>query len=869
VSASLPGGRVLTYAYDSNGNRTTVTDSAAGASTYAANLRNEYTQVGATNYTYDAAGRMITSAAPGGTTTYGWDAMGNLASVAAPSGTTTYSYDALGTPIGHTTAGVLTKELIDPADLGNLVGQYDAAGAPQAHYSYGLGLVALGNASGTTGYYGFDAIGDTASITNAAGVVTDSYQYLPFGAVASHAGSSSNPFTFTGMFGVRDDGSGLYNVRARHLDAALGRFTSEDAIGSTGTNPYTYGGNNPIDFIDINGNAPTPWNFSKPPLNQDGTVGNFSNAANAWNPFNSGDSPLNIGSDGGSAPSNGNVGVDVASNSGNLVGGAGNLVSPLLKGDAASFFTAEGKYLGKNGLVNNGAAVIGAGVEGYQAASAWRSGDVAGVLLHSGNIVVKTAARNIPFGSNLIDTVEWAVDVDSKLAFNGFYNWYYPENDNSILGPNSIGRPGPKNHSESQTPGDPNDMIGPAGYGDARFVRPDGPFSYEIEFLNMVSASLPASVVDVTQTLSPNLDLSTFAFGPVGFAQHSEVPAASAQSFDATIDDRAVSGLDVQVHATLDPATRIVRWRFTSIDPTTGDQPADPSAGFLPRDVVSPQGEGFVRYTVSPKEGLVTGNVIAAQASIVFDTNAPLATPTYSNTIDVAAPAIAVAALSDTSPTAIALTWGGADEGSGVSTYDVYVSDNGAPFSPFLGGTTQTTATYTGVVGHSYHFFAVAVDNVGNQQAVPIDPQTSTLVVAAGGAPASDPPHLTVPGGGYRLVASDGGIFAFGDARFFGSTGDVALNEPVVGMATTPSGAGYWLVASDGGVFAFGDATFLGSTGGLSLNKPVVGMTTTPSGGGYRLVASDGGVFTFGDATFLGSTGGIRLNRSVVGIAAA
>jgi hypothetical protein len=52
----------------------------------------------------------------------------------------------------------------------------------------------------------------------------------------------------------------------------------------------------------------------------------------------------------------------------------------------------------------------------------------------------------------------------------------------------------------------------------------------------------------------------------------------------------------------------------------------------------------------------------------------------------------------------------------------------------------------------------------------------------------------------------------------------LALNKPVVGMAATPDGGGYWLVASDGGVFAFGDATFEGSTGSLALNKPVVGM---------------------------------------------
>src|SRR6202034_2518623 len=83
---------------------------------------------------------------------------------------------------------------------------------------------------------------------------------------------------------------------------------------------------------------------------------------------------------------------------------------------------------------------------------------------------------------------------------------------------------------------------------------------------------------------------------------------------------------------------------------------------------------------------------------------------------------------------------------------------------------------------------------------------------------------------GYWLVASDGGVFSFGDARFHGSTGGVRLNKPVVGMVATPDGGGYWLVASDGGVFSFGDARFYGSTGGVTLNKPVVGMVATPDG---------------------------------------
>ena len=126
----------------------------------------------------------------------------------------------------------------------------------------------------------------------------------------------------------------------------------------------------------------------------------------------------------------------------------------------------------------------------------------------------------------------------------------------------------------------------------------------------------------------------------------------------------------------------------------------------------------------------------------------------------------------------------------------------------------------------------------------------------------------TPDGGGYWLVAKDGGIFTFGDAVFYGSMGSTPLNKPVIAMAPTPNNGGYWLLASDGGIFSFGNANFYGSTGSIRLNKPVAAMAPTPSGNGYWLVASDGGIFAFGDANFYGSMGGTPLNKPVVGMVA-
>ncbi|HEX4434120.1 MAG TPA: SpoIID/LytB domain-containing protein [Acidimicrobiales bacterium] len=141
----------------------------------------------------------------------------------------------------------------------------------------------------------------------------------------------------------------------------------------------------------------------------------------------------------------------------------------------------------------------------------------------------------------------------------------------------------------------------------------------------------------------------------------------------------------------------------------------------------------------------------------------------------------------------------------------------------------------------------------------------ATLTQLPGGTTlAGDQPSGGV--GGYWINAADGGVFSFGNAQFYGSTGGMRLNQPVVAMASTHDAAGYWEVASDGGVFSFGDAQFHGSTGSIRLNQPMVGMAVTPGGGGYWLVASDGGIFAYGNAQFYGSTGSLKLNRPVIGM---
>ncbi len=196
---------------------------------------------------------------------------------------------------------------------------------------------------------------------------------------------------------------------------------------------------------------------------------------------------------------------------------------------------------------------------------------------------------------------------------------------------------------------------------------------------------------------------------------------------------------------------------------------------------------------------------------------------------------------------------------SGAATLSVTATPPPPPVTPPV---TPTTTTIPVSPSGGYHLVASngSVFSFGN----------APFYGSMGGQTLNQPivGTATTPGdGGYWLVASDGGIFSFGNATFYGSMGGKPLNQPIVGIASTPDGKGYWEVASDGGIFAFGDASFDGSMGGQPLNKPIVGIAATPDGKGYWEVASDGGIFAFGDATFNGSTGSLSLNKPIVGMA--
>ncbi|MEW6267852.1 MAG: right-handed parallel beta-helix repeat-containing protein, partial [Thermodesulfobacteriota bacterium] len=277
---------------------------------------------------------------------------------------------------------------------------------------------------------------------------------------------------------------------------------------------------------------------------------------------------------------------------------------------------------------------------------------------------------------------------------------------------------------------DPNDKTGPGGPGAERFVTGTDPLRYLIQFENLATATANALEVVIDDPLDPTtMDLSTLSLGPIAFGDRTITPPAGLASFATEVDLRPEKNLLVRIQAELDAATSVLTWRFTSIDPDTGELPTTPDGGFLPPNVDPPEGQGSVAFTVDPLPGLPTGTEIRNRASIVFDLNEAIETGEWLNTIDLDDPTSEVtAAVAAPCSQEIEVTWSGSDAGSGIAGYDVFVATDGGPFTLWRQGTAATSAAYVGEWGSSYAFASVARDRAGNVEDGAPAPEASALV---------------------------------------------------------------------------------------------------------------------------------------------
>lgn len=265
---------------------------------------------------------------------------------------------------------------------------------------------------------------------------------------------------------------------------------------------------------------------------------------------------------------------------------------------------------------------------------------------------------------------------------------------------------------------DPNDKIGPAGYGEDRHISGAQPLTYILYFENLESATAPALEVVVSDRLDPELFLlNTLSFGRIEFGDRQLIPPPGLRQFSTLVDLRPQNDLLVRVNLNLNTVTGQLTARLTGVDPDTGEFPDDPLAGFLPPNVNSPEGEGSVAFTVYPRTTLLTGTLIPNRASIIFDLNAPIFTPEWSNTIDNDRPLSTLNLDSSANRTQIELSLAASDVGSGLFRTTIFASENDGPFSPWLvTAATDTVAVFQADPSINYSFYSEARDNAGNIQ---------------------------------------------------------------------------------------------------------------------------------------------------------
>jgi RHS repeat-associated protein len=551
----------LAYVYDAVGNRIRTIEN--GVTTeYTTNNMNQYTQVGADTLTYDADGNLIGMSGPGGSTTYTYDVQGRLAQILDANGTTQLGYDALGNLMSRTVGGAVTRIVTDFTGILNIEASYSDSGA-STHYVFGIGYVASVAQGSGRQYVDFDGEGATADATNDSGAMTGRGVLGPFGATLWEFGGSQTPL-IAGQWGGVSISVSMTLLRNRTLDISLGRFTTVDPIRLQGLdfNFYRYASNDPIGLLD--------------PL-----------GLYAWK-----DISVNF-----------NAGGHLPFSPGVAVGGS---------------MSSSWHPFGRGGLQANG----------------WQSDVVVGSLTGDVGVGMDINWGGEPNWNIIIDL--GPLGLKNTGATIGFVGWM-PASLGGGFGlgigsPVSIGIPltephpggpggegGSNGDSGTAASGDPNQKLGPSGYGALHYIQSGSVIPYTIDFENTGPGSLdangnhipaqywataPAQSVTMTDTLSGLFDWSSFRLTEVGFGDNI-ISVASGQ-YVQTVVPMTYNGrsFEVLVEAGLNITGGVatVFARFFSIDPATF-LPPDVLTGFLPPEDGTGRGKGHISYTVLPGPG--------------------------------------------------------------------------------------------------------------------------------------------------------------------------------------------------------------------------------------------------------------------------
>ncbi|MBI3302464.1 MAG: RHS repeat-associated core domain-containing protein, partial [Deltaproteobacteria bacterium] len=245
---------IASYAYDTNGNRLSVTWP-GGTVTGAYDAQDRLTQYGATTYTYTANGELQSKTVSGQTTRYDYDELGNLLRVTFPGGTQIdYVIDGQSRRIGKNVGGTLVQGFLYQDGL-RPIAELDGSGTVVSHFVYGSQATIPDYLikGGVTYRIFADHLGSPRLVVDTTtGAIVQRMDYDEFGRVLTDTNPGFQPFGFAG--GLYDRDTGLVRFGARDYDPSVGRWTNRDPIlFDGGWNVYAYVGNDPVNFIDPSG----------------------------------------------------------------------------------------------------------------------------------------------------------------------------------------------------------------------------------------------------------------------------------------------------------------------------------------------------------------------------------------------------------------------------------------------------------------------------------------------------------------------------------------------------------------------------------------------------------------------------------------
>ena len=278
----------------------------------------------------------------------------------------------------------------------------------------------------------------------------------------------------------------------------------------------------------------------------------------------------------------------------------------------------------------------------------------------------------------------------------------------------------------TKCPEDPNEIDGPVGYGDDHLVSTSEKMRYTILYENSPEfASAPASLVNIVYPIPPEHNINSVRLSDFGFGSFVFNVPSNTTAYTQRLDVSDSLGVWVDVTAGIDMAKKQVFWNLQSVDPATGFEPASADLGFLLVNDSLHHGEGYVSFSIAPKNDVTSGDTVAAEATIIFNENTAISTNVWTNKFDAIAPTSALhAEIETTDSMECNFTFTANDDLSGIDNVELLVSLNGDAYQSLGYFALTDTAHYTLEEGYVYRFISRATDNVGNQEPMKSLPDT-------------------------------------------------------------------------------------------------------------------------------------------------